>query len=182
MIGLIVDGEGDYAAFRARYGARVKVLKTGGPRGHEVKEQDIVQGARKQVEILKMFGCSLIAIVTDFEGRSGSSELFCRNLAECLSGCGLGEVKVFAPDRMIENWFLADIKFLASKKKYLVKVKTQKNFESTHGKSELKKFFHNGFDYNEVRHSAELFPLVRGGESSLLSPSFHNFRQGTGLD
>jgi hypothetical protein len=76
---------------------------------------------------------------------------------------------------------LADIAFLSTKKNYLRDVKRQKSFECTHGKRELKKLFKHGHDYNEVRHGAELFVLVRGDEARKLSSSFSDFCNALGL-
>lgn len=183
MIGLIVDGDGDYAAFRARYSGSVRVLKTNGARGHTVPIDTLVFSVRKEVEILKAFRCNPIAIVTDLEGRNEPAEQFCMAANQLIeSKEWLKGVLFFVSDKMIENWFLADIAHLSTKKKYLRPVKSQRRFESLHGKQELKKIFVKGFDYNEVRHSAELFSLVRGGVAAKFSPSFSVFRAGLGLD
>jgi hypothetical protein len=183
MIGLIVDGEGDHAAFRARYGRQIRVLKTDGPRGHTTSDRTLIDAAKKQIAMLVGWGCKRIAIVTDFEGRSGSAFDFCKRVRE-LAGLSqnVEDLLVFAPDMMFENWLLADIAHVCSQKKYLKKLKCQKTYESLNGKSELKKLFIQGYDYNEVRHSAELFPLVRGEEAAKRSPSFALFRSELGLD
>ncbi|UHQ24968.1 hypothetical protein LVB77_09965 [Lysobacter sp. 5GHs7-4] len=183
MIGLIVDGDGDYAAFRARYGSAVKVMKTDGPRGHEVGCGAIVVSAQKQVAMLRAFNCNPIAIVTDLESRLEGAAAFCKSAEECMTkNAALRDVLFFVSDKMLENWLLADIAYLSTKKKYLKSVKTQRSFESTHGKNELKKLFAPGSSYNEVRHSAELFPLVRGASASSFSASFARFRSTLGLD
>ncbi len=83
---------------------------------------------------------------------------------------------------MIENWLLADIAYLSKQKKYLKTVKKQRIFESTNGKCEIKKYFVNGFDYSEIKHSSELFPLLRVSEASKYSASFSNFVNKLGLD
>jgi hypothetical protein len=177
MIGLIVDGEGDFSAFKSRYsGYRAKVLKADGPRGHTVSEQSIVASAKKQISILRLFRCAKIAIVTDFEAREGGAGDFCRRVEEEASRHDFSkDVKVFSPDKMLENWLLADIAELSLKKTYLKKLVRQRSFESLHGKSELKKLFIHGCDYNEIKHGAELFPLVRADAASKYSPSFARY-------
>lgn len=183
MIGLIVDGEGDFSAFRARYSGRARVFKTDGPRGDTVSAREIVESARKQIAQLKSLGCRRIAIVTDFESRHGTAEAF---MTTCLSHARTldfaSDLLVFVADRMLENWLLADICSLASRKRYLRKISRQRNFESTNGKIELKKLFKNGYDYNEVRHCQELFPLVDGDKAATFSASFAHFRSSLGLD
>lgn len=183
MIGLIVDGEGDYAAFNARYKGKVRVLKADGPRGHKVSEIQVVTSAKKQISILRAWGCRKIAIVTDFEGRDGSADEFCsRAMAFAEKFDPAKGVVVFAPDRMLENWFLADVLGITSKRKYLRSVKSQKKYESSDGKAELKKLFVNGFVYNEIKHSADLFPLVDGQVAERNSRSFARFKNELGID
>jgi len=133
--------------------------------------------------MLKAFRCAPIAIVTDLEGRTQSAHDFCQLARREMEGrAEYEDVILLASDTMIENWFLADIVHLSSQKKYLKTVKVQRSFESTHGKRELKKLFATGHDYNETRHSAELFPLVRGAIAAGFSPSFARFRTALGVD
>lgn len=183
MIGLIVDGEGDYAAFRARYRGVAKIFRTDGPRGHEVSAEQIVDGARKQILQLRDLGCNRVAIVTDLEARQLLARSFkerCR--AHAAKSNHSADLMIFVADRMLENWVLADISHISSKKSYLKSIARQKIYESVDGKSVLKKMFVKGHSYNEVRHGQDLFPLVRGENAASVSPSFADFRRETGLD
>jgi hypothetical protein len=176
MIGIIVDGEGDYAAFRARYRVGVKVYRADGPRGHLVSQVAIVDAAKRQIAQLKGFGCTVVAIVTDLEERRAECAVFRQGCVDRLRELGYGEdVKIFVADRMLENWILADIAHISSKKVYIKKQARQRKYESMDGKVELKKLFEKGYDYNEVRHGQELFPLLRSAEASKFSVSFANF-------
>lgn len=182
MIGLIVDGGGDYAAFKARYPGLVRVMKTGGARGHTVSCEALVSSARKEIAMLRAFRCKSIFIITDLEGRAETATDFIDRADKFMVGnFEYDGVGLLVCDKMIENWFLADIAYIAGIKKYIKDIKKQKVFESMHGKDELKKLFGKGFDYNEVKHSAELFPLVRGAKASAFSSSFERFRAVTGL-
>ncbi|MCS3809665.1 DUF4276 family protein [Xanthomonas sp. 4461] len=182
MIGLIVDGAGDYAALTARYKGRVRVVKSDGPRGHTATEDAIAESSKKQVALLSAFGCTEIAILTDFEGRTCALESFAEKIQRKAIKISNLDVTVIVADQMIENWLLADIAYLSKKKKYLKGVRSQKKYESTNGKSEIKKHFVAGFDYNEVKHSSELFPLIRVEEASKYSASFSYFIRKLGLD
>ncbi|WP_114996561.1 DUF4276 family protein [Xanthomonas campestris] len=182
MIGIIVDGAGDYAALSARYKGRVRLVKSDGPRGHTATEEAIVESARKQVAILSALGCSTIALITDFEGRTCTLEKFTEAIKQKALKILKLEIVVIVADQMIENWLLADIAYLSKQKKYLKTVKKQRIFESTNGKCEIKKYFVNGFDYSEIKHSSELFPLLRVSEASKYSASFSNFVNKLGLD
>lgn len=182
MIGLIVDGVGDYAALAAKYRGRVRVLKTGGPRGHTVSASAIANSARRELAMLKALGCKIIAIVTDFESRQGDVLQFERQVEqtpEC-TGCG---VKVFAicANQMIENWYLADIEELSRSKNYLKKNLKQKSYESKNGKAEIKRLIKPGYDYSEVKHGPELLCSIRDDIAQGNSRSFMKFRAITGL-
>lgn len=181
MIGVIVDGEGDYAALRSRYGGAIRLLKTDGPRGHTVTEEVLAAAAKKQVAMLVGLGCKKIAVLTDFEGRSKSAEKFCQRAAvHAKTVCGVDVIFLVA-DQMIENWYLADIAHVSKQKNYLKDVRKQRSYESMHGKKELKKLFKGGYDYHEIRHGAEIFPLVRGDDAAKMSSSFNAFREALGL-
>lgn len=182
MIGLIVDGEGDFAAFSARYKKNIKVMKADGPRGHKVSEEQFIVSAKKQILMLRSWGCTKIAIVTDFESRAGQAVDFCEKIKAIALRHKYDDILVFAPDRMLENWFLADIVGLSAKKKYLRKIKGQKSYESLDGKVQLKQYFLPGYAYSEVKHSAELFPLVNGDVAEKFSRSFAKFRRELGVD
>lgn len=181
MLGVIVDGIGDHAAFRERYGSRIRVMKADGPRGHMVTPEALASSCKKQIELLRAYGCSSVAVITDYEGRAGNIDSFCGQLNKLFAGYALKiAVVAYCADRMIENWILADVSYLASKKKYLRSVK-QRCFESTNGKVELKKLFQHGHDYNEVRHGAELFSLIRAPYAVKQSASFKKLQEGTKL-
>lgn len=183
MIGLIVDGEGDYAAFRARYRGLAKVFRTDGPRGHEVSAEQIVESARKQIAQLRDLGCTRIAIVTDLESRQVRAQTFRdRCLAHARGLPYAVDLLVFVADRMLENWLLADIAYISSRKRYFKAVRRQRNYESTDGKAELKRLFQKGYSYNEIRHGQELFPLVRTNEATQRSASFAIFQRDLGLE
>jgi 5S rRNA maturation endonuclease (ribonuclease M5) len=57
-IGIIVDGDGDFASLKKRFIDRYRILKTDGPRGHAAKIADIANRARKQIGILRAFQCN----------------------------------------------------------------------------------------------------------------------------
>jgi hypothetical protein len=174
--GLIVDGPGDFAALKTRFIGDFKILKTDGPRGHAVTVSQIVVGSRKQIGILKSFGCERVVIVTDFETRTDDYDEFCGSLDAALKRLNEDVVLLSSvPNRMIENWYLADISYLASQKSFLKSDVKQRGYEGSHGKNELKKLFASGITYSEVKHGPQLFAVVRFDEARRNSPSFHRF-------
>jgi len=177
LIGLIVDGAGDYAAFRARWPKGVRVLKTDGPRGHTVLPEAIVSSAAKQVAILKALGCTAAIIVTDSEDRAGLRYAeFLKRLERSVESTRFElSVAIASPNMMIENWYLADIECLCKHKKFLKRGVRQRCFEGRHGKKELRRLFLKGISYNEVDHGPELFPLIRESVAETNSPSFRHF-------
>ena len=76
LIGVIVDGPGDYATLRARFKGVVKVVKTDGPRGHTVSVKQLVAGSRKQIAMLKDLGCRFVILMPDFEERPYGVQYF----------------------------------------------------------------------------------------------------------
>lgn len=175
-IGVIVDGQGDYASLTKRFTKGYKILKTDGPRGHTAIIGDIVTKSAKQIAILKAFMCRKVIILLDFESRSINYDDFLKMLSDSYKAHKFGvQVDVAVPNRMIENWYLADIEHLSKKKSYLKDSIKQKNYEGTNGKVELKKQFKKSFDYYETVHGPELFSLIRFDVAKNNSPSLSKF-------
>jgi len=84
------------------------------------------------------------------------------------------DVTVVCPDRMIENWMLADVVGI-KRKTYIQKKAKQKNYEGTHGKHELKKIFTSKSAYRETSHGVELLAMVRDAQASKNSASYAKF-------
>lgn len=179
MIGIIVDGPGDFAAFQARFKGGVRVLKTDGPRGHDVTAEVIVAAAKKQITMLRDLGCRNIIIVTDYENRSITYQQFVEQLNQAIFSMQIDiPVRVASPNIMIENWYLSDIEQLSRHFTFIKDSLQQKRYEGKHGKNELRKLFKKGkkgYDYNEVFHGPKLFPIVRTTVGETNSISFHNF-------
>lgn len=176
MIGLIVDGPGDFAAFKARFKEKIKVLKTDGPRGHNVDPSDIVSSARKQIAMLNYLGCRHVMIVTDYEDRQINYQKFISDLTREVSTAKFNIcVRVASPNKMIENWYLADIEQLSKKFSFIKQSLQQRKYEGKNGKKELRKLFKKGHDYNEVEHGPKLFITLRTNISQANSLSFRMF-------
>ena len=93
-----------------------------------------------------------------------------------VAACNFGaSVSIAVPNRMIENWYLADIAHLCRKKKYLRDNIQQRDFEGKHGKKELKRCFKPEFAYSETKHGPELFSLIRLPVARANSQSFDAF-------
>jgi hypothetical protein len=176
MIGIIVDGPGDYASFKGRFNRAVKVLKTDGPRGHTPSIGEIVSGSRKQVSILQAYRCERIIVLFDFEMRKNDYASFVQEIEQRFQAAFQGiPVDVAVPNRMIENWYLADIEWLSMKKVFIKNGLRQKNYEGTHGKNELKRCFAEGYTYSETKHGPQLFAIVRFDVARKNSPSLEQF-------
>lgn len=162
LIGVIVDGPGDYASIKARFSGRVRVIKTDGPRGHAVSVRQLVTGSKRQISLLKATGCSTIILMVDFEGRTAAYETFVEAVEEEIARQAIPcNVQVCAPNRMIENWYLSDLEEISAKKSFIKKNLRQKPFEGCDGKRELKRHFKKGTSYNEVIHGPQLFATIR---------------------
>lgn len=182
LIGVIVDGPGDFASIKARFKGLVKVVKTDGPRGHSVTVPQLVEGSKRQIAILKAFGCRYVILMLDFERRAFDYNVFVANLeTEIMRRAFAIRVKVCVPNRMIENWYLADLEEISSKKNYIRSGLVQRPFEGTDGKRQLKEFFKPDFSYNEVKHGPELFSVVRFQMAVANSASFRTFLDKLGV-
>lgn len=175
-IGIIVDGPGDKAAIDARFKKKFRVLKTDGPRGHCAPVNKIIPNSYKQMAILKALGCKKVILLLDFECRTQNYKSFIIDLKNELKKHAFGiDIKIVVPNQMIENWFLSDIVELSAKKKYIRNGLSQKIFEGSHGKKEIKKLLIKKHKYNEIKNGAELFPLVRQSVGIKNSPSLNDF-------
>jgi hypothetical protein len=174
-LGVIVDGPGDYAAIVGRF-PELRVLKTDGPRGDKAGVDQIVAHSRKQIAMLQGLACAEVIVLTDFEDRREDYERFLSRIQTAFDSAHLGlPVVVAVPNRMIENWYLADIAYLSTKKKYLKRKLKQKSYEGTHGKRELRRCFVKGIDYCETKHGPELFSLIRIPVARTNSASLRHF-------
>jgi hypothetical protein len=114
--------------------------------------------------------------MTDRESRNESSSALALEIRERLRKYVQSVVvEVVLPDRMIENWYLADIEQLSKKRVYVRKGLKQKKYEGTHGKSELKKLLVKNCKYGEVEHGPQLFTTIRTTVACVNSATFRNF-------
>lgn len=175
-VGIIVDGDGDFAALRTRFVEGFRVLKTDGPRGHRARAAEIAMRSAKQVRMLRAFRCTKVIVMLDFEHRRQAYEDFVKELRAAFSTRDLGlPVLVAVPNRMIENWYLADIEFLSARKAFLKRNLKQKNYEGSDGKSHMKRCMKAGHTYRETKHGPQMFAILRFRVARRNSPSFDEF-------
>jgi hypothetical protein len=175
-IGIIVDGAGDLLSIKRRYPDQFKVLKTDGPRGHNSSTADIISKSKKQISMLKSLKCSKAIVLLDFESRRVQYQKFLKDIEKELTQHTFDiDVDIVVSNKMIENWYLADIELLSKKKAYLKDNLRQKQYEGKHGKEELKKLFKSKFSYSETEHGPQLFELIRESIAANNSKSFKIF-------
>jgi hypothetical protein len=175
-VGIIVDGPGDYGSLKTRFTDNCRILKTDGPRGHTVNVKDIVRSSGKQVAMLRECGCKKIIVLIDFEMRTEDYAKFVTSLNYEFSRYYInGKVRPSVSNRMIENWYLADIAFLSKQKSFLRRNLRQKNFEGLNGKEEIKRCFAKGFSYIETNHGPQMFATLRFNIARKNSSSFDHF-------
>jgi len=175
-VGIVVDGLGDYRALRKRLSHGFRIVKTDGPRGDKASPKDIALRSGRQIGILRKFGCAKVVIVLDFESRPQTYEGFVQTLRTSFSGTDFGlPVSVAVPNRMIENWYLADIEYLSAKKAFLKAKLKQKRYEGRDGKSLIKRCMRPPHTYSETEHGPEMFAILRFHEARKNSPSLDAF-------
>ena len=128
MIGIIVDGPGEFGALRTRFRGNCKILVTDGPRGHTVLATKIVSKARRQIGMLRALGCSKVILVVNFENRRSDYTRFLSDIDQAIDNSHLDIlVRTASPNQMFENWFLADIANLSKRLRFLRTNLKQKN-------------------------------------------------------
>ena len=175
-VGIIVDGAGDFASLKMRFKEGFKILKTDGPRGHTALPETIAKKSRKQVGILSAFRCLRVIVLLDFEERAQPYGEFVTELRDAFAAEELpAPVSVVVLNKMIENWYLADIEHLSTQKAFLRVGIKQKHFEGTHGKKEIKRFMRQGESYSETKHGPQMFAVLRFDDARQYSASFDEF-------
>jgi len=175
-LGVIVDGDGDFASLKKRFSDGYRILKTDGPRGHAARIPEIVARAKKQVGMLKAFKCTRVIVVLDFEDRPVSYEAFLKDVRQAFGGHPFGvPVAVAVPNKMIENWYLADIEEISRKKVFIRDRLKQKHYEGKNGKTEIKKCMIHNVAYSETEHGPQMFAVVRFDVAKVNSRSFSEF-------
>lgn len=112
-----------------------------------------------------------IIIVCDREGRDITAEELEKRILDGLiqSEIPINNIIVSVPDRMIENWIIAD-------KEYMVETIGVADYnveDGENGKSIIKLMYDGlGLSYHELAVGASLFPKLKASRISVRSPSF----------
>jgi hypothetical protein len=119
----------------------------------------------------------IFVVIFDREGRTLSSEEIALRFLELLKAEGFNEnVVVGIPDRMIENWILADYKSFCRNAKIEFNGETAKrSFDGCAGEAQIKKLLPKGVSYVKTLHGVEWFIKSRSEVISNTSPSFRSF-------
>lgn len=174
-LGIIVGDQKDFAALKARFGNTFQIVKTDGPRGHDITAAEIVSAARKQIAMLRFYSSEILLLI-EHDLRGTSYAKFVREVTLLTRKLGSDKpIQVAIPNRTIENWYLADIEHLSKKKKFLRGNLKQRDYEGTNGRTELEKLFHKNVSYNEVIHGAQMFMMIRFNVARSNSASFDAF-------
>jgi hypothetical protein len=117
---------------------------------------------------------SPIIVLLDREGRAAESSKIKRELLALLRQENVAvPVIVGVPDRMIENWILADIETVARFIQIKTKPSTQP-FEGTAGEARLKELLPETFTYVKTIHGVEWF---KNCDSEIISQNSASFRE-----
>lgn len=173
---ILVGGLLEYRAFKMRFPGSIVLIMRG------ANALDPAKGLANRVKETirpRVSSARKIVVVLDREVSQSSSDSL-QQIIERALGKAVSELpcSVVCPDRMIENWILADINAIKCKK-YISRSAKQKSYEGCHGKNELKKII-AGATYRETQHGIELLLLVRDSVASKNSPSFKAFLSAAG--
>ncbi|MGP1600891.1 MAG: DUF4276 family protein [Treponema sp.] len=119
------------------------------------KDVTLAVAAKKAASLIRLMKRNYpIVLIFDREKRVETSEQIAEKLHEEIQKCGINNVELIigVPDKMMENWMLADINSVNS---YFHTKAKQKIFEGTGGKSQLKQII-NPKNYSETQDGPEL--------------------------
>jgi len=150
--GFIVEGDLEYEVIKKLCPKCPTPLL--GINGNDVELEAIAKHIGTQARILESKYCNPIIVILDREGRKETSdEIICR-LHRALEGQDLkSKIIIGVPDRMIENWILADLKTLR-RSTGISKRRCKINYEGVHGKEALKKILPPKIRYRETIEGA----------------------------
>lgn len=173
-IGFVVGGRGERAALSRWTNKRLIHMANGLCCTASVDA--ISRQTLPLVRLLLEKKCDIVVIVLDRELQGASSSQLERNIEERMSQ-ELPDASVFAacPDRMLENWMLADVKSWSGK--HGTKSSAQKKSEGKHGKDLVKALFKPGHHYRETLHGPLFIAAVRTSVARRNSASFARFQR-----
>jgi hypothetical protein len=143
--------------------------------GKNVAIEAIVKAVHSLVSLLRGRHYPIF-ILCDREGRDISSEKMESELLECLDALGIacGEAIVSCPDRMIENWMLADREYFSD----FYGISLEEAFEGVNGKAKIRSLLkEKGVLYHETTIGVEIFQKVDPHSVGKNSISFARFRE-----
>ena len=118
-----------------------------------------------------------IIVIFDREERNKDPETLINELLHLLNENQdmRGQMVVGMPDRMIENWILADWDTLANH--YGLGERPDENYEGTHGKRKLRSLLPSDCNYHETTDGVDIFIACDPKRISEFSESFFNFER-----
>lgn len=120
-----------------------------------------------------------VIIIVDREGRNLSSQDIEVELTKLLIDLGVpdNDIIVCCPDRMIENWMLADDEYFEE----IYDIKLTEAYEGTHGKRDIKQLLlRKKLSYHEIAVGVEIFCCIDPERASNNSESFSRLRSRVG--
>jgi hypothetical protein len=177
-VGLIVEGQTELLAF-TRYVPR-KNIKIGRRFSGTSRIETIADEIATLARLMPTTCKKVIAIFDREERMQDRSELEVAVKA-AVSGVGKIAIEVICPDRMVENWMLADALAWKDKKYIDTSRVKQVNFEGKHGINEIKRIFRKNFDYHKTTHGVELLNLIRSEVAADTSMSYKKFGEECGF-
>ena len=102
------------------------------------RDVSIEAAAKKAASLIRLMKRNYpVVLIFDREKRVDTSEQIAQKLQEEIQKCGINNIELIigVPDKMMENWILADINSINS---YLEVNEEQNVFEGTGGKSKIK--------------------------------------------
>jgi hypothetical protein len=153
-------------------------VRTLGLNGKDVALPALAKAAFSLIKLFKGRRYPIVMIV-DREGRNASSKDIEAELTDLLRDLGVpaSDIIVCCPDRMIENWMLADDKYFEE----IYDIKLTDAYEGTHGKRDIRRLLLlKKISYHEIAVGVEIFCCIDPKRVSNNSESFCRLRDRVG--
>jgi hypothetical protein len=186
-IAIIVDGPTEEGSLRSKFEKQFfesPSIRIGPGNGITFSLEGYAKGVLPTLQYLLKSTVRAIILIPDFENRKGKCERFSENLKKNIIKILLRETKykeddlkeviyVCPPNKMFENWIIADVDGIIVNNSLINPNANQKNYEGMHGASELQKIMTT--KYKKTVHAQMLFKKIRDDISIANSSSYESF-------
>lgn len=192
----VVDGQTEIRSFKAKFEKDYNCTPDfrkhpSGGGGRTTSARGYANAASAAIRLAMRQRYTRIICVTDREGRSQEAASFAAEVRSAVihlteSGTHYShkeleeKLAVCVPDRMFENWIIADVEGIKQCEKLVKSSARQEAFDGKHGTGKLESIMK--VPYKKLQHGPALFKRVSFQRAIMNSPSFRLFAEALGVN